>query len=288
MLGEKLKQARLEKNISLEEIYKQTKIHPRVLTALEENRAEEQLGFVYIKSFLKIYAQYLGLDAAGLLEEYARSGAKKGSGAGAVVEQHRATVKEKKVPPVNSFSARDSRLPDKKPEAALNGKPAPAVNADKQPPAPVPVNRHPAGVKSAAISEGIKTIPLFNAVLAIVVTVALIFSFNLVFKNKGQQQKTIVQQQTPASQPAKKMQDLMLEVKAKDACWLQVEADKQVVFQNTLLKGADERWRAEERLELRIGKPEALEVVFNGQTVDLKKIQVKKALVVTREGITGK
>lgn len=287
MIGEKLKKARLEKNISLEDVYKQTKIHPRVLMGLEENKADEQLGAVYIKSFLKIYAQYLGLDAAGLLEEYGYSRAKKGSGAEAVVEQHRATVKEKKVPPVSSLSVRDSRQPDKKPGTALSGKPAPAVNTDKQPSAPVD-SRHPAGVKAAVVSEGIKTVPLFNAVLAIAVTAALIFSFNFVFKNKEQRQKTIVQQQTPASQPAKKMQDLILEVKAKDACWLQVEADKQIIFQNTLLKGADERWRAEERLELRIGKPEALEVVFNGQTVDLKKVQVKKALIVTREGIIGK
>jgi len=88
--------------------------------------------------------------------------------------------------------------------------------------------------------------------------------------------------------PAVKTEDLILEVKALDACWLRVTADKQELFQGILLKGKRERWQAKERIELRIGKPEALDVRFNGEQIDLKNAKVKKRLIVTREGIVGK
>ncbi len=66
-VGEKLRDARLGKNLSLEEVYRVTKIHLPVLEALEQDRAHNFLSFVYIKGFLKTYAQYLGLDAHKLL-----------------------------------------------------------------------------------------------------------------------------------------------------------------------------------------------------------------------------
>ena len=47
-VGEKLKKARLEKGLSLDEVYRQTRIHLRVLEALEEDRAHNLLSFIYI------------------------------------------------------------------------------------------------------------------------------------------------------------------------------------------------------------------------------------------------
>jgi cytoskeletal protein RodZ len=69
-IGSRLKKARQEKNLTLEEIQKKTKIHPRVLKALEEDRPEQILGLTYIKGFLKTYADYLGLDGPSLVKEY--------------------------------------------------------------------------------------------------------------------------------------------------------------------------------------------------------------------------
>ena len=61
-IGARLKKVRNEKGLSLEEVYSKTRIHTRVLEAIEENRAEEVLSRVYIKSFLKEYTRCLGLD----------------------------------------------------------------------------------------------------------------------------------------------------------------------------------------------------------------------------------
>ena len=56
-----LKEARKNKGISLDEIYKAIKIHPNILRALEEGTTL-QLSAVYVKSYIKIYAKYLGIS----------------------------------------------------------------------------------------------------------------------------------------------------------------------------------------------------------------------------------
>jgi len=71
-IGSRLKQIRLSKGVSLEEVYKQTKIHVDVLKAIEDNKLET-FSAVYMKGFLKIYAQYLGLSSQEIIEEYQAS-----------------------------------------------------------------------------------------------------------------------------------------------------------------------------------------------------------------------
>ena len=69
-IGEKLRKARETKGVSFEEVHRATKIHPRVLEALEENRLENILGITYVKAFLRSYAQYLRLDVKKIIQEY--------------------------------------------------------------------------------------------------------------------------------------------------------------------------------------------------------------------------
>lgn len=69
-IGETLKKAREGKNLTIDQVRKQTYIHSDVLTALEEGRLNEALGPTYVKSFLKKYAVYLGLDPNEISKEY--------------------------------------------------------------------------------------------------------------------------------------------------------------------------------------------------------------------------
>ncbi|MDP2942296.1 MAG: DUF4115 domain-containing protein [Candidatus Omnitrophota bacterium] len=70
-IGTRLKQAREDKGISLEQAQKDTRIHNKILAALEDDRPAEAIsGTVYIKSFIRKYADYLGLDGTSLAEEY--------------------------------------------------------------------------------------------------------------------------------------------------------------------------------------------------------------------------
>ena len=69
-IGAKLKKARESKSLTIDQARKQTHIHSSVLTALEEGRCDEMLTATYVKSFLKKYTAYLGLDTHEILTDY--------------------------------------------------------------------------------------------------------------------------------------------------------------------------------------------------------------------------
>jgi transcriptional regulator with XRE-family HTH domain len=69
-IGERLRDARRDRGLDLEEITARTKIRARYLIALEEERWEALPGTAYVRSFLHTYAEELGLDADALVDEY--------------------------------------------------------------------------------------------------------------------------------------------------------------------------------------------------------------------------
>lgn len=60
--GRYLKRAREEKNLSLDEVSRATKIKKDFLSAIEEDRYELLPGPVFARGFVKSYGDYLGLD----------------------------------------------------------------------------------------------------------------------------------------------------------------------------------------------------------------------------------
>src|SRR5213592_4326359 len=71
-LGEKLRQAREERGISISEVAKQTRISPHYLDSIENDDYRTLPGGIFNKGFVKSYAKYVGLDEQEALQEYAR------------------------------------------------------------------------------------------------------------------------------------------------------------------------------------------------------------------------
>ena len=69
-VGLKLKKAREKKHLSIEEVSQKTKIHSKILEAIEEDRAENYLNKVYVKGFLKSYARFVGVGEEEVLQDY--------------------------------------------------------------------------------------------------------------------------------------------------------------------------------------------------------------------------
>ncbi|MDA5192348.1 helix-turn-helix domain-containing protein [Govanella unica] len=68
-IGGVLRRARLARGAnSLEEIAEDLRIRPHLLAALEADDFSQLPGIIYAAGFLRTYAQYLGLDAAPLVE----------------------------------------------------------------------------------------------------------------------------------------------------------------------------------------------------------------------------
>jgi cytoskeleton protein RodZ len=69
-IGATLREARMRARIDVSEIEAQTKIRAKYLRALENEEWSLLPGPTYVKSFLRTYAQALGLDGKALVEEY--------------------------------------------------------------------------------------------------------------------------------------------------------------------------------------------------------------------------
>ncbi len=69
-IGESLREARLRHNVDIGEVSAQTKIRAKYLRALENEEFDQLPGPTYVRTFLRTYAEYLGLDAALLVEAY--------------------------------------------------------------------------------------------------------------------------------------------------------------------------------------------------------------------------
>lgn len=69
-LGEKLKQKREARGVSLQEIARATRIHVNSLQALEDDNYNDLPATVFITGFLRSYANHLGLDANSIVAEF--------------------------------------------------------------------------------------------------------------------------------------------------------------------------------------------------------------------------
>jgi len=65
-IGDKLRAARIERGISLEEISDETKISLRYLTAIESCDAKNLPGCVFARNFTRQYASYIGVSTLGI------------------------------------------------------------------------------------------------------------------------------------------------------------------------------------------------------------------------------
>lgn len=71
-LGEKLRQAREERGISISEVAEQTRISPLYIESIENDNYKPLPGGIFNKGFVKSYAKYVGIDENEALREYAR------------------------------------------------------------------------------------------------------------------------------------------------------------------------------------------------------------------------
>ncbi|OWR27906.1 helix-turn-helix domain-containing protein [Saccharibacillus sp. O23] len=69
-LGQQLKDARLQKGLSLEDVQEMTKIRKRYLEAIEQGDFKVLPGSFYVRAFIKTYAEAVDLDAETLLQNH--------------------------------------------------------------------------------------------------------------------------------------------------------------------------------------------------------------------------
>src|SRR6202789_2021938 len=71
-IGSTLREARMRAHIDITEVEARTKIRAKYLRALENEEWDPLPGPVYVKSFVRTYGDFLGLDSRLLVDEFKR------------------------------------------------------------------------------------------------------------------------------------------------------------------------------------------------------------------------
>ncbi len=266
MVGKKLRKARENRGITIEEVHDQTKIHPHVIEALEEDRLENSLGTAYVKAFLRSYAGYLGLDVQQIMKEYT-STMKPEYSSQAVVKDVSAknALREKRnmrnvavafvailawviavILVTGRFVVTYKTFTGKK-KVTVSG------SADRS------SGKTTTGTSLEQIPKGVPSLkPARDTILP--------------------PQENFI--------PIPKRRTIVLTLTSRRDVWLKVLQDGEVAFHGTLSKGSQETWRASEEIRLlEIGRPRALKFNINGEDIDIAGSRVGRKLIIKREGV---
>lgn len=250
--GARLRKVRLEKGISLEDAQRHTKIHLNILKALEEDSLVN-VSPVYIKGFLKIYCQFLGVEPRDYISDYKEPQA--------IYHRDTAGIQEKLPSLGRKFPISFDFL--QKLNLKLIRKIVIIV------------------VLFAALALGLFKFGKFISQRrrqALPQRVARI-------KNQAPAQnenREVVSSSLPVAS------GIRFVIQAREDCWVSLKVDGHVVFQRILKKGRLESWQAKERINLSLGNAAVVTLEVNGKTFSNlgRKGQSLKNIVITREGIT--
>lgn len=266
-IGNQLKKARQKKQVTLNEVYQQTRIHPNVLSALEEDRFDKILNPAYIRSFLKEYAIYLGLDIKLILAEYDK-----------LYPPEKAEVARPSIEEKPSFSEIDLTKIAK----FVSITAASIIGIIIL----IFLSRGALRVISNISQQRAiraKQLSLARAAKPAEITTTKIAKEK--FQKTPQESITRPLPPPPGKVPIPAGEKLKLTIAATDDVWIQLKVDGKIIFQNVLKKGSSEQWEANNNFTIWTGKASAMQLNLNGNDLGIPGKGVKKNIVITREGI---
>ena len=77
-IGNTLREARVRRNLTLQQVEEDTKIRVRYVQAMENEDFDVMPGATYVKGFLRTYSEYLALDPEVIVDEYRSRGVRTG------------------------------------------------------------------------------------------------------------------------------------------------------------------------------------------------------------------
>lgn len=250
-IGEILKKAREKKGISLEEVHRVTKMHPRMLEALEEDRLEDILGRTYVKAFLKSYAHYLGLDVDEIVQQY--------------------TMK-------HSLETGEKLISGQKPIL---------VKRQREFSRAIAIT---SALIVCLFILSFATLKFINHFKYVVKTKVVAVPQKAELGEKATEGTGTLPQEIEDIKreliPIPKDRTITLTVTTDKDVWLKITQDGELAFHGILSKNTKETWRANNEIRLsEIGRPEALKLNVNGKIIDLSGKRLGKNILITQKGI---
>lgn len=245
-IGLRLKKARENKGVSIQEVSAKTKIQEKILQALENDDISSLPNAVYTKAFLKKYAEFLGLDSAAIVEHFEKTGLAK-------VDQV-IVLEGKELPSVDSERYLKKALAALVAFFVFVGLITFLLSVRKA----APRVRKPAAVSQTKKARTQK--PPSQPVV-----------------EKPAPAVAPVQQPQPIT--------LKLSVSAVKTCRLSVRADNRLLFEGFLSEGKSDQWEAKQKFELDISDGSAAQLRLNGRNLGFAGRGRKKNVLITKDGI---
>jgi len=256
--GTRLKNLRLEKGLSLEEVHKKTRIHINILKAIEEDNLVN-VSPVYLKGFLKIYCNFLGVQPREFIVDYKEP----------PVSTHyfsKAADKPDFSPKVPDFKFKGFKFQISKKTVFLAVKVVLVIVAvvlifnflkflgSRRRSMPEKIKA--ASVQEKAHRESLAVKPL-----------------------------PVKRQEEPAVKPA--VTGVRLIIRAKEDCYVQLKSDGHAVYQGTIKKNRFESWTAKEKIEFSLGDAGAAVLEVNGKPIPSlgRRRQSVKNILINKEGL---
>jgi len=288
--GAILKEARKAQGFSLDKIHEETKIPLDVLKAIEEGYTVRTLSPFYFKGFVKMYAQYLEVDPARVIDDYHKE----------------------EIPPVEKEPKKEERKFKEEPRIEFPSFDIQEILTPRRREFLVKgiavlfvlflitrifgcVKNHAKNkaVKNKAVVEEVqKSVKKSKTTSQTVKQVKKVPSPRLM---KDEETGELVPRteggvEAGSAAAPKKEEGVRLTVKIQRRGWLQVKTDGNVVFQSTLEEGAIETWKAKESIELSGKLIHSLDYKLNGKELGElgRDARGARRLVVTEKGMSPK
>ncbi len=272
-IGSQLKKAREKRQLTLEDVYKHTKILPEMLSALEQDNFARISNPIYLKSFLREYSSYLGLDAKAIVDEYNKTKPKK------PVEGPKEPTPGKKSAEINIDTAkimRAARLIVFFIAIAL---------------CLVFLFKASVFIKKGFLNWQKKTFTKEGLKRPVEKKAEVKDNNQPSSPAKVKKKQTLVPKKEPEQKKAEPKpliaegEKLELTIKTTDEVWIELKSDNKIVFKNVLKKDAEETWQADENFELWTGNAAHMNLTLNGHDIGSPGAGVVKGYIIDSKSV---
>jgi cytoskeletal protein RodZ len=259
LVGAKLKKIRLEKGFSLEEINKKTKIHLNVLKAIEEGSVGD-LNPVYLRSFIKIYCKFLGVDYKDFIADY---------------RFPHTSVKYTPAPNVQSDKP-VSFIPSASTKMG-------SLRSYRK----IKLSTVIIIVAAVLFLFGVFSLGKFIASRRGKTPPKRASASRIAPVKTGSEARFQKPQIIPTGS-AGSIAGVKLTISAREDCWIKVKSDGKLLYYGILKKGRFDSWQAKGKINLYLSNAGAVDLNVNGQVITSlgRKNQTIGDIVITKEGLS--
>ena len=234
MIGDNLRTEREKQNLTIRDIEKGTSIRALYIESIEKGDYAQLPGEVYVKGFIRNYANFLKLDADALVKQYvAETNPEAGKPEPEEESKSEDTVKTTTAKPFTTGSDFKER------------------------------------VERSHRRQNM----MLLAVIILVVAAGAVYLFGSADSGNSskapvqtaqpaQPAKTV---DTAKQEAAPKVSGVELSATFTDKCWVSVKVDGKDVFEGTMEKGKTESWKGKENVAIVAGNAGAVTLKLNGQ-----------------------